>query len=146
MKKLITVIKNWLYNYFIIGASHYKNSADLNIDTVYSYDHSVPVPGVMCWNNVWGFKDKDGFWYACVDMRVFGIRVQDIVVKCKSLDTYKLYLKLCESNAIINAVFQDPRLEAKKGDEVNTNFIFHFSKETKNFNIHNSTDRYAYEK
>ena len=116
-----------------------------DINTVYNYDHSVPVPGICCWNNVWGFKDNCGYWYACVDMRCFGIRVQDIVVKCKNEETYKLYLKLCESSAIINAVFHDPRLTAKEGDDVNVNFRFHHDGDTKEFDIHCSSDRYAYE-
>ena len=138
--KLIRAIFDKLF-----GRSKKLLRENRDIFTTYNYDHSVPVPGICSWNNVWGFRDNGGYWYACVDMRCFGIRVQDIVVKCKNEETYKLYLKLCESSAIINAVFQDDRLNAKKGDDVNVNFRFHHDGDTKEFDIHLSTDRYAYE-
>lgn len=140
---MFKLIKNFIYNTF---NSNNIKSENRDIYTVYNYDHSVPVPGICCWNNVWGFQDDKGYWYACVDMRCFGIRVQDIVVKCQDLSVYKMYLKLCESSAIINAVFSDDRLIANTGDKVNINFVFHHDGDTKEFNIHNNADRYAYEK
>lgn len=52
------------------------------------YNHTHVQSAFMAWNNVHGFRAEDGTYYACSDMRSFGARVQNIIVKCKSKAVY----------------------------------------------------------
>lgn len=101
--------------------------------------------------NLHGFREgSEGnwtYWVGC-DFRSFFIRVQDVVIKCKNKSTYDYWISKakrdCES--VIWGVLQDSNLNAKEGDEVNTEFVFKWADEEKSFDIHLGADRYAEEK
>ncbi len=108
------------------------------------YDRSWAQPGIVpCWNNVHGYLLPDNeAWFACVDMRVCGIRVQNIIVETKVEDHYNYWLNLMkDSNKIIDTIKTKPNV--KRGNEYDTKYIFRTTDgDRKDYNITDSGDFY----
>ena len=107
--------------------------------------------------NLHGFQEGcEGNWtyWVGVDIRWCGIRITDVVIKCKTKSMYDYYINLVQHgnefhsgvNLIAQAVRDDPRLWCRDGDDVETEFIFKWGDEDKSFDVHLGGDRYAEEK
>ena len=102
--------------------------------------------------NVHGFEglQEDGSWiyWVGIDTRFIGIRVADIVIRCKNKSTYDywIYKTTHDLNSIPQAVREDPNLFCRDGDDVEIKFIYKWGGEEKTFNVRFGTDRYAEEK
>ena len=101
--------------------------------------------------NLHGFEEGSPgnytYWVG-VDLRAFGIRCADFVIRCKNKSTYDYWIDKASRNldSIPQAVREDPNLNCKDGDDVNIQFIFRWGDEDKGFNVRFCTDRYAEEK
>lgn len=106
------------------------------------YDHTAIQSPPPSWNNIHGFLDSDGYYWAAVDMRSWGIRVQDIVIKCSTKKKAEYWIGLMQVSAkIIDTV--RCRDEHQTGSKINTNFVFNCADGySKNFNISGSSDFY----
>lgn len=104
--------------------------------------------------NLHGFKEGNGTYWVGVDIRWCGIRITDVVIKCKTKALYDYYINLVMHgdtfhsgvNLIAQAVREDSRLWCRDGDEVDTEFTFRWGDEDKSFDVHLGGDRYAEEK
>lgn len=98
------------------------------------------------WGNVHGFDEGPGqvYWVG-VDIRTFGIRTTDYVIKCKNKSTYDEYINMPVED-MLHKMRNDSRLDYKYGDDVEIEFIFRWGDEDKSFNVRFATDSYAEEK
>jgi len=101
--------------------------------------------------NVHGFEEAtDGGWiyWLGIDIRFIGIRVADIVIRCKTKGVYDYWVDktLHDLNSIPSAVREDPNLYCRLGDDVEIDFKFRWGGEEKHFNVRFATDRYAEER
>ena len=101
--------------------------------------------------NVHGFEglNDDGSWtyWVGIDTRFIGIRVADIVIRCKNKSTYDrwIYQATHDLNSMPSAVREDPNLRCCLGGDVEIDFKFRWGDEEKHFNVRFDTDRYAEE-
>lgn len=106
------------------------------------YDRSWAQPTIIpSWNNVHGyFSPLTKRWYAAVDMRVCGVRVQDIVIVCQEKDRYDYWIGMMkDSNKCIDAVRENP--SSKRGSEINRCYTFNTSDgNSKSYNITGKDD------
>jgi len=114
------------------------------------YDETVTWPNkALMWANVHGFDEGPGqtYWVG-LDIRSFGIRVADYIVKCKNKSTYNEYISSAVHNTenFLYKMRQDSRMNYRYGNDVNVEFNFKWGGETKSFDVHLSTDSYAEEK
>ena len=113
----------------------------------HTYDQTKFWPNsAAMWANVHGFEEGPGqvYWVG-VDVRSFGIRVADFVIKCKNKATADEYLNMPAEN-VQTVMKYDSRLNYRDGDDVEIKFIFKWSDEDKSFNVRFGTDAYAEEK
>ena len=94
-----------------------------------------------------GSPDNWVYWVG-VDMRSFGIRVQDVVIRCKNKSTYDYWIDKAtrDLDSIPRAVMNDERLYCRSGSDTNIQFIFKWGGQEKTFDVHLSFDRYAEQK
>lgn len=61
-----------------------------------------------------------------MDIRSFGIRTADYIIKCKNKETYDKYLnKACNDiEHVLSAMKSDPNLNIIEGNDLETKFIF----------------------
>lgn len=114
------------------------------------YDETTTWPnGAMMWANIHGFDEGPGatYWVG-IDVRCFGIRTADYIIKCKSKSTYDEYIYEADHNPtnVLYKMRKDSRLNYKSGEHVTTEFIFKWGGEEKTFNVRYTTDHYAEEK
>lgn len=106
------------------------------------------------WCNVHGFEGIDSScpdgWrrWVGLDYRWLGIRIQDVVIECKTKAMYDKWLHNAHYNthSVINGVLEDSALDGRKGDNVNIEWVFRWGDDDKSFDVHLSGDRYAIEK
>lgn len=120
------------------------------------YDETFPVSnqnhwGAVGWTNVWGFREGcEGNWiyYACADGRILGIRVADMIVKCKSKEIYDKYIEAAKysTSEFLHKALEDSRLNVKRGNDVEIKFVFRWGDEDKSFNINGKGDLLGEEK
>lgn len=114
------------------------------------HDESVSWPnGAAMWANVHGFDEGPGqTYYVGMDIRSFGFRAADYVIKCKNKSTYDdfLYCAIHNPQKILNKMREDSRMRCTRGDDVNIKFIFRWGRDDKSFDVHLNTDDYAEEK
>ncbi len=114
------------------------------------YDETIFWPNsAAMWCNAHGFNQGSGqiYWIG-LDMRSFGIRAADYLIKCKNRETYDKYINKASRDIehFLSAMKYDPNLNVINGDDVNTEFIFRWGGEEKTFNLHLGWDWYAEEK
>ena len=114
------------------------------------YDETVSWPnGALMWANVHGFDEGPGqtYWLG-IDIRSFGIRCADYVLKFRSKSLYDEYREAAfrDTPKVLYKMREDSRLNYKYGNDVNIEFIFRWGDEDKSFDVHLSTDSYAEEK
>lgn len=114
------------------------------------YDETVSWPNKgMMWANVHGFDEGPGqtYWVG-IDVRSFGFRAADYIIKCKNKSTYDEYIREANRDMpnVMYKMRDDSRLNYRKGSDVNTEFIFKWGGDEKTFDVHLSTDHYAEEK
>ena len=106
------------------------------------------------WCNVHGFacadqSCPDGYrrWVG-LDYRWLGIRMQDVVIECKTQRVYDKWIHEAhyDTHSVINEVLFDSELFGNQGDNVNIECVFKWGDEDKSFDVHLSGDRYAIEK
>lgn len=113
----------------------------------HTYDQTKTWPNKgMMWANVHGFDEGPGqvYWVG-VDVRSFGFRVADFVIKCKNKATADEYLNM-PAESVQTVMKHDPRLVCRDGDDVETKFIFRWGDDDKSFNVRFGTDYYGEEK
>ena len=121
-----------------LKASKEKTYSDVD----HFYNHtSVQIPPPS-WNNIHGFKTLDNYYWAGCDMRSWGIRVQDILVKCSTKEKADYWIGLMQnSNRIIDTI--KTRDDHKTGSQVDTKFTFYCADGSdKSFNMTGSSDLY----
>ena len=101
------------------------------------------------WCNVHGFDEGPGvtYWIG-LDIRSFGFRAADYIIKCKNKSTYDkwIYKASHDIEGILSSIKADPDLNVINGDDVNIEYIFRWGDEEKTFNLHIGMDWYAEEK
>ena len=116
----------------------------------HTYDETVTWPnGALMWANVHGFDEGPGqvYWVG-VDVRSFGIRCADYLVKCKSKAVYDDYIDCATRNTtkFLYKMREDSRVNCINGADVNIEFVFRWGGEEKCFDVHLSGDQFAEEK
>ena len=111
------------------------------------YDHTAVQPTLMCWNNVHGFQTEDGTLYACADMRIWGARAQNIVVKCATQGVYQDMIDNMEDTSrildIMNHTYSAHNVRLPwRGDRFPATYRFHVPSEDyeKDFNMNSWVD------
>ena len=114
------------------------------------YDETVTWPNkAMMWCNVHGFDEGPNITYWIgLDIRTFGIRSADYVIKCKNKATYDKYINKAsrDMEGILSEMKADPNLNLATGDDVETEFVFCWGDEDKSFDVRLGWDWYAEEK
>lgn len=114
------------------------------------FDETVTWPnGALMWANVHGFDEGPGqIYWVGVDLRSFGIRVADYIIKCKNKSTYDdfIYTASHDTEKFLNKMKTDSRVNYRHGNEVNIEYVFKWGGSEKTFDVHLSTDHYAEEK
>lgn len=114
------------------------------------YDETVSWPNsAMMWANVHGFDEGPGqtYWLG-IDVRSFGIRCADYLLKFKSKDLYDEY-RAAAFHDIKNILYKmrdDSRLNCVKCGDWDDEHIFKWGDEEKSFHLHLDTDDFASEK
>lgn len=114
------------------------------------YDETVSWPNKgMMWANVHGFDEGPGatYWVG-IDVRSFGFRAADYIIKCKNKSTYDEYIREANRDMpnVLYKMRSDSRLNYKSGSDVNIEYIFRWGGDDKSFDVHLATDSYAEEK
>ena len=114
------------------------------------HDETVTWPNkALMWCNVHGFDEGPGstYWVG-LDIRSFGFRVADYIVKCKNKSTYDKWIDMACNNteSFLSAMKSASELNVTNGDDVNIEFIFRWGDDDKSFDVHLSVDWYAEEK
>lgn len=114
------------------------------------YDETVTWPNkALMWCNVHGFDEGPGktYWIG-LDIRSFGIRSADYIIKCKNKATYDKWISKAtrDMEGILSAMKSDSTLNLKTGDDVNIEYVFRWGDDNKSFDIHLGWDWYAEEK
>ena len=114
------------------------------------YDETVTWPNsALMWANLHGFDEGPGqtYWLG-IDVRSFGIRCADYVLKFKRKSLYDEYREYAfrDPTKVLYKMREDSRLNYKYGDDVNVDFMFRWGDEDKHFDVHLGTDSYAEEK
>lgn len=114
------------------------------------HDETVTWPNsALMWANVHGFDEGPGqtYWLG-IDIRSFGIRCADYVLKFKSKALYDEFL-----NAAINSTESflykmrgDSRMNYTNGSDMDVEYVFKWGDEEKTFHVHLGVDSYAEEK
>ena len=110
-------------------------------------DETVTWPNkALMWCNVHGFDEGPGntYWIG-MDIRSFGIRVADYLIKCKDKSTYDKWIDKAkyDTEHVLQAMKDAPELKTIPGGDVNIKFIFRWGDEDKSFNLHVFGDWYA---
>lgn len=112
-------------------------------DYIHLYDMSWPQKTILpSWNNVHGYSAPDGtLYFACVDMRMCGIRVQDIIVETSDVDKYHYWLDLMKnSNRIIDTI---KTRSPQTGADIDREYLFVTTDgDRKSYNMTQSSDYY----
>ena len=146
--KFIKVIKYWMKGLF--GSKPKLKSTEQTYWVNHIYDETKFWPNKGCmWANVHGFEglNQDGSWtyWVGVDIRSFGIRTADYIIRCKNKALYDEYVNEYVED-MLHKMRGDSRLNYKYGDDVNIEFIFRWGDSEKTFDVHLGTDSYAEEK
>ena len=98
--------------------------------------------------NLWGFDEGPGqtYWMA-LDIRTFFIPIADFVLKFKNKETFDRYWQIAQfgGSDVLKAVECDKNMRMYRG-EINTNFIFRWGNDDRNFDVYLPGDMYAEEK
>lgn len=143
IKLLFKKIRNWIRR----KDKHLLGSREETHWVNHTYDQTKFWPNqAMMWANVHGFDEGPGqtYWVG-VDVRSFGIRAADFVIKCKNRSTAEEYLNM-PAESVQTVMKYDPRLTCRDGDDVEVEFIFRWGDEDKSFNVRFGTDYYGEEK
>ena len=113
-------------------------------------DETVTWPNkALMWCNVHGFDEGPGqtYWIG-MDIRSFGFRACDYIIKCKNKATYDKWLDkaLHDTENVLSAMKSADELRLINGDDINVEYIFRWGDEEKTFNLHLAVDWYAEEK
>ena len=114
------------------------------------FDETVTWPNkALMWCNVHGFDEGPGgtYWVG-LDIRSFGIRSADYLIKCRNKSTYEKWISKAtrDMEGILSAMKSDPTLNLMTGDDVNIEYVFRWGGEEKSFDLHLGWDWYAEEK
>ena len=127
-----------------------SNSAEETHWVYHTHDETVVWPNkAMMWANLHGFNEgPDTVYWIGLDIRTFGIRSCDYLIKCKNRATYEKYISKAANDptGLLSAMKNDPNLSMRTGDDVNIEYIFRWGDEDKSFDIHLGWDWYAEEK
>ena len=114
------------------------------------YDETVTWPNkALMWCNVHGFDEGPGsIYWVGMDIRSFGIRVADYIIKCKNKSTYDKWIDKAsrDTEHVLSAMKSAQELNLINGDDVSIEFIFRWGDEEKTFDVHLWGDWYAEEK
>ena len=140
-----------LFSFFgnLFGTKQLNSSEQIHwVNHIHDDTVSWPNKGLM-WANVHGFDEGPGkvYWVG-VDVRSFGIRVADYIVRCNSKRIYDEYIDCASRNTekFLYKMRDDARMNCRGGSDVNIEFIFKWGGEEKTFDVHLGTDSYAEEK
>lgn len=104
--------------------------------------------GTIPWINIHGFEEAGGIYWVGADSRCWGIRMTDMVIKCKNKATYDKYINLAKfgGSGLLRTAENDSALYFRRGNNVNTEFIFRWGNDDKSFDVRLVGDFYAEEK
>lgn len=105
------------------------------------YNRSWTQPSILSWNNVHGYKVSDYEWWVAVNMRAWGISVQNVIIKCdseKELNDWIWNGKL--SDRLIDSITKKSKYQ--RGDTLDTCFRFNYNGESNDFNVNDHCDLY----
>lgn len=145
MKRLILTlfrkIKYWL------NQGSFKSSETHWVNHICDETVSWPNAALM-WANVHGFDEGPGavYWLG-VDIRSFGIRCADYVLKFRSKSLYDEYkdAAIRDTENILYKMRDDPRMKYADGDDMDVEYSFRWGDEEKTFHLHVFGDSYAEE-
>lgn len=110
-------------------------------------DETVTWPnGALMWANVHGFDEGPGnvYWLG-IDIRSFGIRCADYLIRFKDKALYDEYrgVALSDVGSILYKMRSDSRLNYTYGDDMDVEYSFRWGGDEKTFHIHLFGDSYA---
>lgn len=140
MKKLIKAIIRKIFH-------RNSNSECRTFWVNHIHDETVTWPNkALMWANVHGFDQGPGetYWLG-LDLRSFGIRCADYLLKFRDKSLYDEYLDaaLRDTEKILYKMRSDPRLNYTYGNDMDVEFYFKWGGEEKSFHIHLGIDSYA---
>ena len=114
------------------------------------YDETVTWPNsALMWANVHGFDEGPGqtYWLG-IDVRSFGIRCADYLLKFRSKSLYDEYREAAyrDPKNLLYKMRGDSRLNCCMCGDWDDEHIFKWGGETKSFHLHLDTDDFAAEK
>lgn len=118
------------------------------------YDETVGIGGqwgTMQWGNLHGFEEGSGdnkiYWLG-LDSRCWGIRISDMIIKCKNKATYDKYIEVAKwgGSELLHKAEADGNLQLTRGNNVEIKFVFKWGDDDKSFNVRLAGDFYAEEK
>ena len=147
MTKLLNVIWNKIKSWF--KKPSFASSEQTHwVNHIYDETTTWPNSALM-WANIHGFDEGPGqtYWLG-IDIRSFGIRCADYVLKFKRRSLYDEYRESAfrDPTKVLYKMRGDSRLNYKYGNDVNIDFMFRWGDEDKHFDVHLGTDSYAEEK
>lgn len=126
--------------------THWVNH--IHDDTIFNPTGTQNTWGTIPWINIHGFEEAGGIYWVGADSRCWGIRMSDMVIRCKNKATYDKYIKIAEDggSALLRTAERDSTFNMRRGDKVNTEFIFKWGNDDKSFDVRLKGDFYAEEK
>ena len=128
------------------------NSAEQTHWVNHIHDETVFWPNsAAMWANVHGFQEGgEGNWtyWIGIDIRTFGIRSADYVMRFKNKATYDYFLNVAtrDMEHVLQKMRNDSRMSCRLGTDVNIEFVFRWGDDDKSFDVHLAIDDYAEEK
>ena len=102
-----------------------SNSTEETHWVYHIHDETVVWPNkAMMWANLHGFNEgPDAVYWIGLDIRTFGIRSADYLIKCKNKATYDKYIAKAANDptGLLSAMKNDSNLSMKTGDDVISN-------------------------
>ena len=144
IKTFFQKIKVWLVRPFR-PATFVASRQEHWVDHI--YDDTVTWPnGAMMWCNVHGFDEGPGrvYWLG-LDLRSFGIRCADYLLKFRSRALYEEYLFAAtrDTKNVLYKMRNDSRLDYTCGYDMDVEYTFKWGDDDKSFHIHLGVDSYA---
>lgn len=131
-------IKNFFNKLFPNGKEVVFNNAQHLCDSP-----SIDIKPEGSWENLHGYKCGSDY-YVCIDFRWLGIRTQDVMLKCKSIESYDKWIKYAAEEPMLMPSTINDLPNSTNGKKLKTKFTFNTTDgKSKSYNMTGGWDFYA---